>query len=162
YRANERWEELVGVYRMRIELAEEPGQSEELYAQMAEVYEEKLGQVDNAIAAYREVLALDPTSSRALGALDGLLTRQEKWDELAENLETQLGLADTEEEQGRLMLRLAELRETKMNQVPEAIEGYRQVLERDVTNAQALSALERLGQDPAHELLIAEILEPLY
>lgn len=159
YRANERWTELVGVYRKRIELADDP---EPLYAQMAEVYEEKLGQVDDAIAAYREILALDPTSSLALGALDGLLSRQGKWEELAENLETQLGLADTEEAQGELMLRLAALRESRMGQVGEAIEGYRQVLERDPTNAQALSALERLGQDEAHELLIAEILEPLY
>lgn len=162
YRANERWEELVGVYRMRIDLADEPGQSEALYAQMAEVYEERLEKVDEAIAAYREILALDPTSRLALGALDGLLSRQEKWEELAENLETQLGLADTEEAQGRLMLRLASLRESKMGEVQEAIEGYRQVLERDPTNAEALGALERLGRDEAHELLIAEILEPLY
>jgi tetratricopeptide (TPR) repeat protein len=162
YRANERWDALVGVYRKRIDLAEEPGQSEGLYAQMAEVYEEKLGQVDDAIAAYREILALDPTSGLALGALDGLLSRQGKWEELAENLETQLGLADTEEAQGELMLRLAALRESQMGQVAEAIEGYRQVLERDPTNVQALSALERLGRDAAHELLIAEILEPLY
>lgn len=162
YRAHERWEELIGVYRMRIDLAVDPGQSEALYAQMAEVFEERLDKIEEAIAAYREILALDPTSRLALGALDGLLSRQGKWEELAENLETQLGLADTEEAQGKLMLRLASLRESKMGEVQEAIEGYRQVLERDPTNAEALSALERLGQDEAHELLIAEILEPLY
>ncbi len=162
YRANERWDALVTVYRRRIELSDDPSRSETLYAQMAEVYEQKLGQVDDAIAAYREILTIDPTSRLALGALDGLLSRQGKWDELAENLETQLGLADTEEAQGELMLRLAGLREREMGQVEEAIEGYRQVLERDPSSAAALSALERLGQTPAHELLIAEILEPLY
>ncbi len=162
YRANERWDALVGVYRRRIELASDPRQSETLYAQMAEVYEQKLGRVDDAIAAYREILTIDPTSRLALGALDGLLSRQGKWEDLAENLETQLGLADTEEAQVDLMLRLAALRESQMGQVEEAIEGYRQVLERDPGSKAALSALERLGQKPAHELLIAEILEPLY
>ncbi len=162
YRANERWAALVQVYRRRIELAADPSETESLYAQMAEVYEEKLEQPAEAVAAYREILAIDPTSQLALAALDGLLSRQANWDELAENLETQLGLAETEEQQIDLMLRLAELREQQMGQVEEAIEGYRQVLERDPANASALGALERLGEQDAHELLIAEILEPLY
>jgi tetratricopeptide (TPR) repeat protein len=43
---------------------------------MAEVYEQKLGQPEEAIAAYREVLSLDPASALALTALDALFTRQ--------------------------------------------------------------------------------------
>ncbi len=49
-----------------------------------------------------------------------------------------------------------------MDQVEVAIEGYRSVLERDPTNAQALAALERLGRDARYELVIADLLEPLY
>jgi tetratricopeptide (TPR) repeat protein len=162
YRKNARWQQLIGVYRRRIELADEGTNREELYAQMAQVFEERLGRPDDAIAAYREVLALDPASGVALSALDGLFTRQESWHELAENLETQLTLAETEESQIALMLRLAALRESRMDEVELAIEGYRQVLEREPTNGAALGALQRLGELPAYELAIAEILEPLY
>jgi tetratricopeptide (TPR) repeat protein len=162
YRRTEHWDELIGVFRRRIELTGDGNERESLYAQMAQVYEERLGKPDDAIAAYREVLALDPTSQVALGALDGLFTRQSMWSELSENLETQLGLAETEEAQLALMLRLAALREGKMSEVEAAIEGYRQVLDRDPINEVALGALERLGQDEAHALAIAEILEPLY
>lgn len=162
YRRTGHWEELIGVFRKRIELAQDGGDREAIYAQMALVFEEKLGKPDDAIAAYREVLSLDPTSQVALHALDGLFTRSGLWSELAENLETQLGLADTDESQLQLMLRLAALREGEMKQVEAAIEGYRQVLDRDPTNRQALGALERLGQGSAHALAIAEILEPLY
>ncbi len=162
YRRTEHWEELIGVFRRRIDLTGDGTESEALYGQMAQVYEERLGKPDDAIAAYREVLALDPASQVALAALDGLFTRQGQWAELAENLETQLGLADTEDAQLALMLRLAALREGEMRQVDAAIEGYRQVLDRDPVNEQALSALERLGKDEANELVIAEILEPLY
>jgi tetratricopeptide (TPR) repeat protein len=162
YRRTGRWEDLVGVYRRRIELVEDAGEREALYAQMAQVYEEKLGKPDDAIQAYREVLALDPTSRVALDALDGLFTRRNGWSELAENLETQLGLADTDEAQLGLMLRLAALREQQMGQLDLAVEGYRQVLDRDPTNRQALSALERLGAEENNALVIAEILEPLY
>ena len=162
YRRTGRWEDLIGVYRKRIELAETGTEREALYAQMAGVYEERLGKPDEATLAYREVLTLDPTSQLALGALESLFTRQRMWSELAENLETRLGLAESEEEQIRLMLRLASLREKEMGYPDNAIEGYRQVLERDPANAEALEALERLGKAPAHELAISEILEPLY
>ena len=162
YRGTGHWEELISVFRRRIELAQEGAESEAIYAQMAQVYEEKLGKPDEAIAAYREVLALDPTSQVALNALDGLFTRRGLWTELADNLETQLGLADTDDAQRELMLRLASLREGQMGQADAAIEGYRQVLDRDPTNQAALGALERLSADTKHSLAIAEILEPLY
>ncbi|HWP10151.1 MAG TPA: tetratricopeptide repeat protein [Polyangiaceae bacterium] len=162
YRRTARWEDLIGVFRRRIELVEDAGEREGLYAQMAAVFEEKVGKPDEAILAYREVLALDPTSRVALDALDALFTRRAMWAELAENLEVQLGLADTDEGQLRLMLRLAALREREMGQVDLAIEGYRQVLDREAANAEALSALERLGRDERYGLSIAEILEPLY
>jgi golgin subfamily B member 1 len=162
YRRTERWNDLISVFRKRIELALDARDREELYGQMAAVYEEKLGQPEQAIAAYREVLASDEASQVALQALDALFSRQGMWPELAENLEAQLGLAETEEAQLALMLRLAQLREEKMGQVEQAIEIHRQVLERDATNEQALAALERLGKEPTHELVIADILEPLY
>ncbi len=162
YWRTEHWEELVGVYRRRIELLRGSEDCEQLYAEMARVYEEKLSRPDEAIAAYREVLALDPTSGVALAALDGLFTRQGMWAELSENLEVQMGLVGTDEEVLPIMLRLANVRESRMGEHELAIEGYRQVLDRDPGNAEALGALERLSQSEEHALLIAEILEPLY
>ena len=60
------------------------------------------------------------------------------------------------------MLRLASLREQKMGEAEAAIEGYREVLDRDPTNEAALTSLERLGSNAEQELVIAEILEPHY
>lgn len=162
YRRTERWSDLISVFRRRIELAQEGTEREGLFAQMASVYEEKLGKPEDAILAYREVLAFDDTSEVALTALDGLFSRQGMWEELAENLEAQLRLSPIEEDQQNLMLRLAALRESKMAMVESAIDIYRQVLDRDAQNGPALAALERLGKLAEHELVIAEILEPLY
>ena len=91
----------------------------------------------------RQCFQIQGQALGALHQLDGLFTRSGLWSELAENLETQLGLADTDESQLALMLRLAALREGEMKQVEAAIEGYRQVLDRDPTNQAALGALER-------------------
>lgn len=158
----QRWTDLIGVVERRSEQTTDPERREALYVQMARIYDEQLGRPEDAVASYKRVLELDPSSHVALGALDALFTRQRMWSDLAENLEAQLSLATDDGVQTALMLRLAELRETSMNQIEQAIEGYRSVLERDVSNAQALSALERLGRDANYELVIADLLEPLY
>ncbi len=158
----DRFEDLVGIYRKKIALSSEPGEVENSYADMAEVLEVQLGRPEDAVAAYEEILEDLPTSQRALSALDQLFTKLEKWEELAANLATQLSLAEEEGQTTALTLRLANLRETKMGQIESAIEGYREVLDADASQADALSALERLSANSAHELAIAEILEPLY
>jgi tetratricopeptide (TPR) repeat protein len=158
----QRWTDLIGVTERRIEQTNDPADREALYVRMARIYDEQLGCPEDAVASYKRVLDLDPASQTALGALDQLFTRQQMWSDLAENLEAQLALASEDQQQIALMLRLASLREAKMGQLEQAIEGYRQVLERDIQNADALGALERLGQDAAHELVIADLLEPLY
>ncbi|MGZ6093888.1 MAG: tetratricopeptide repeat protein, partial [Polyangiales bacterium] len=162
YLRTERWNDLIKVVQKRIDLADDAGAREALYGRMASIYEERLGKPEDAIASWREVLSIDPTSTRALAALEGLYSRQERWTDLADNLEAQLRLAETDEAQIQLMLRLAQLRETRMSEVEQAIEIYRQVLEREPQSAEALAALERLGKEPKHEQPIAEILEPLY
>lgn len=161
YRGAKRWEDLISVFRRRIDLSEAEEDSTRLHAQLASVYEEKLGRPDDAILAYREVLAIDPTSDAALSALDGLYSRGQLWRELGDNLETRLKLADTEEKQRTLMLRLGALFENELGQVDRAIETYREVLERDAYDQGALGALERLARGE-YELGISEILEPLY
>jgi tetratricopeptide (TPR) repeat protein len=162
FRTAERWTDLVQVYRKRIDLSIDEQERERLYSEMAMLLDEMLQQPEQAIAAYREVLAFAPTSLLALGALDALFERQQRWTDLAENIEARLNLVDSEDEQLALVLRLASLRETKMSDVDGAVDGYRQVLDRDPMNQVALAALERLGADPEHELMISEILEPLY
>ncbi len=158
----ERWSDLIGVFERRLEQADLPEERERLLGQMAETYDQRLGRPDDAVASYQKVLEVDPGSQRALTALDAIFTRQKSWTSLAENLEAQLALAQTDEAQLALMLRLAILRETEMDQVDVAIEGYRQMLERDPAHAAALERLERLGTLPKHELAIADMLEPLY
>ena len=158
----QRWEDLIGVVERRIEQTGDARDREALYATTAQIYDERLGRPEDAVAAYKKVLDLEPGSDRALRALDDLFTRQKMWSDLAENLEAQLALAADDDAQLALMLRLSALQEREMGLVDVAIEGYRQVLERAPTNAQALASLERLGHDGRYELTIADLLEPLY
>ncbi|MGH7327784.1 MAG: tetratricopeptide repeat protein, partial [Polyangiaceae bacterium] len=158
----ERWSELIGVVERRIERAVEAQDREALYSRIAQIYDERLGLPEEAVAAYQKVLEIDPGGDAALRALDALFTRQKEWGKLAEILESQLALVTTDDAQVTLMLRLSALREREMGLVDIAIEGYREVLDRSPSNAEALAALERLGLDEKYELTIADLLEPLY
>lgn len=162
YRKAERWQDLLAVYRRRLDITSDPDAHDEILVGIALVYEEMLADNDAAVRTYREMLERDPANRRALESLDRLFTRLERWDDLSENLQLRLSLVESPEQQTELQLRLALLREEKMNDVPTAIEIYRQILSRDPSNVDAIGALERLVETPAHAPTIAEILEPVY
>lgn len=162
FRRTERWKDLVGVLRRRVEQTFDVQEKEELLSQMATIQDQFLEDPAGAVSVYREVLELDPTSQLALGSLDDLFARQEMWTELADNVERQLELSSDPEQQIELMLRSAQLRETRMNATEAAVEIYREVLHREQTNVVALSSLERLLEQEDQQVVIAEILEPIY
>ncbi|MBI2894767.1 MAG: tetratricopeptide repeat protein [Deltaproteobacteria bacterium] len=162
FNRTERWQDLIRVYRKKAELTFDATQKEAIFGQMAFIYDEMLSDPAEAITCHREILAIDATSEKALRALDSLFRRQEMWPDLADNLTQQLSLAADDAAAQTLQLRLASLREKQMGQVEAAIEIYREVIEKDSSNDEALTALERLQSIPAHELTIATILEPIY
>ena len=140
-----------------------PSEREALYAPMAQIYDERLGRPEDAVAAYRRSSSSTRRAHARSRALDALFTRQKMWSELAENLEAQLALADDDEAQLALMLRLAALRETRDGPGRRRDRGLPPgPRARRRRTPQALAALERLGTDAEHELAIADLLEPLY
>ncbi len=162
YRGAQRWLELVGILRMRVEAMADPDDKIGVLAEMARIQADLLEDAEQAITLQNEILELDPSSRRALGALDDLLGRQGKWSDLADNVERQLAMTDDAHEQTELLLRLAELREQRLSSTNSAIEIYRDVLANDASNPAALGALERLLESAEHQATVADILEPIY
>ena len=162
YRGAQRWHELVGILRMRVEATADPDDKIGVLAEMARIQADLLEDAEQAIRLQNEILELDPSSRRALGALDDLLARQGNWTDLADNVERQLAMTDDAHEQTALLLRLADLREQRMDSTVSAIEIYRDVLANDASNPAALGALERLLESAEHQATVADILEPIY
>jgi tetratricopeptide (TPR) repeat protein len=162
YTRGEQWPELLEVYRRKADLSADAEEREGLFFRMAYIFEEMLGNLPEAISTYKEVLAQDDANLRALKALDRLFQTQGQWHELADNLSRQLSLATEASETIELSLRLAHLRETELSETAAAVDTYRQVLELDFGNDEAVAALERLIQNEEHQLTVAQILEPIY
>jgi tetratricopeptide (TPR) repeat protein len=163
YTRREQWADLLEIYRRKVDLSTEPEERETLYFQIAYLQEEMLGQHEDAIATYREIVAADDTNLKAYKSLDRLHFQLENWHDLADNLSRQLELTlDDNQEQVTLRLRLAELREAKLEQTAAAVDTYREVLELDPDNEHATLALERLLGLEDHQQAVAQILEPIY
>ena len=161
---DEKYTELLDVYRRKAEIAEAPDERLQILFRIASIHEEMLNQPAEAIRAYGDVLAQDPDNLAALRALDRLYVAGQHWQDLGDNLTRQLTLCDDDDDRVPLLVRLASLRETHLKEPAAAIETYRQVLELDATNLPATAALERLlaAAGGEHELTIATILEPIY
>ncbi len=161
FREASRWDDLIGVYRRRLALTSDPAESERLQREMAGIFVSKLNSPEQAIAVYKGILE-EQHSAAASEALDALFESQERWGDLADNLESRLGLIMDDGERVNMLLRISALREGKLSDVHAAADGYRQALEIDPQNAAALGALERLSETAEDPLLIAEVLEPIY
>ena len=162
YTRTERWPDLVETLKKKAELVEGVEAREAIHSHIATILEEAIGNQDDAIAAWKEVLGDNPSSLVALRALDRLFLQKGLALDLADNLQRQLDLAADPDQQVALLWRLGQLRETNLADVSAAIETYRRLLELEPAHAQTIDALEGLLALPEHELALAELLDPVY
>jgi golgin subfamily B member 1 len=162
FSAHERYVDLLEIYRRKVDICDEQDERLNILFRIAAIYEEMLQNREEAISTYNEILSHDGDNLRALRALDRLYVDTEQWQELADNLSRQLIICESDIERVELLVRLAQLRESQLEEVAAAVETYRQVIELQADNAGAIAALERLISHEDHELAIAQILEPIY
>ncbi len=162
YSLSEQWPELLSIERRKLELTEDPAAKEALQFEIARLLEEKLERPAEAIGVYNEILEHDEQNLQALIALQRLYQHEEQWTELAETIERQLALTESVEEQIALRKRLGQLHVVALGNTAQAIEAYRQILEQNPDDEEALTALEELMAEPDFRATIADILEPIH
>lgn len=88
----ERWQDLVQVYREHLEVTADPAMKISLLGAMGYVLDKSLGDIPGAIAAYRDVLALEPRSLETALALARLYERAGQWDPAVQAIDHFLSL----------------------------------------------------------------------
>ncbi len=73
YELSDQWADLADVLESDLTLAENAGDKLSILARLGEVRQTKLGNVTEAMAAYRQALALDPSHAGSRAALEGML-----------------------------------------------------------------------------------------
>ena len=87
FSATERWTELVPILVREAEISQSPDEVLELKYRLGVVYQTRLGDVAQAIAAYREVLTAAPDHQATREALEGLFAAGVSQTEIGEILE---------------------------------------------------------------------------
>ncbi|HSN24723.1 MAG TPA: hypothetical protein VLT45_00510, partial [Kofleriaceae bacterium] len=130
-----------------------------LWARAAEIHEVQRNDLPRAIDAWRKVDESRPDDLVALAALDRLLAIEGRVPELVKVIERRADL--TEDAGVRLVLlhRVAALYEEVLEDKPNAITAYKNVLGVDDTDLAALDALERLYRDTDNAREMAVTLE---
>ena len=151
--------ELVVVVARRAELSDDDGVRLVLLHRVAALYEEVLDDRPAAITAYKNVLAVDDTDLAALDALERLYRLSEAPDaarDLAQTLERKIELTtDVTERQG-LRRSAAQVYETALHDVYQAIGQLTAVLDDDAADTTALAELDRIY---GHEKMWLELLD---
>ena len=154
--------ELLKIYRRRFEVSPYVGEKIAYAFKVASELAEHLDDVEGAITAVKHILDLEAESTAAYRQLDSLYIQAERWFDLAEVLAERVRLAETDTERTWLRLRLAEVREEKLEDVAGAVEVYHTILEAEPTNEDAVKQLERLFKNIDVRVAIARILLPAY
>jgi tetratricopeptide (TPR) repeat protein len=129
---------------------------------LGKLWEVDLDDAQRAIDAYRRVLDDVADDRDALGALERLYARQQSWSDLLENLRTQAALATDDAARTPLRLRIGALLAERLHEPESALEVYREVLEVEPGNTEAITAVRHLAEDDGHRAAAVEILEPLF
>ncbi len=128
--------------------------------QHAESLERQGQDVAGAIAAYKQVLAHEPSSPVALDGLERLYRRTEAWEPLVDILSRRADPAGDEVEDEaeivRLQLEIGSICDLRLFDAGRAIAAYARVLDREPANLVALRALEELYEkSEQHERCLA-------
>ncbi|MEY4577927.1 MAG: hypothetical protein RL701_2630, partial [Pseudomonadota bacterium] len=161
YGASGRAAQLFDTLQKRIALAIDPALRAELGLRLGFLADVRLHRTNDAIATYRGVLDDDPQNATAIAHLCSLYERLGLWSDLLDNLRLQISLADQAEERVRLRCRAGQVLLTRLLDVPEAIECFREALAEDPHASEALTALMELTREEAHRMQAAEVIEPL-
>jgi tetratricopeptide (TPR) repeat protein len=163
--ALERWESWFDLRELLDEEASravDPAARLALLRRSAKLDESALDNRSRAITTLRDALDVDLADRGTAAELERLLRAEELWSDLGEHLAGALERASEPAERDAVALRLADVLESKLADLPSAIDRYAEILERTPTQRDAVAALERIAADPDHRYRVAVILEPVY
>jgi tetratricopeptide (TPR) repeat protein len=141
-------ERVAGILTATAAAADAPMPRADILMEVARLHETQISDPVRAEAAYRQVLQLAPDDASialpASRALDRLYSQRGDGQQLRDTLRIEIELEDDPRTQRELRARLGELCEVVLSDPAGAIEPWRARLADDPTDAEALSALDRL------------------
>jgi tetratricopeptide (TPR) repeat protein/tRNA A-37 threonylcarbamoyl transferase component Bud32 len=122
-------------------------------------YEQKLGDAERALHAYRSVAASDPENDAAADGIIAIYRRMQAWPELAAFLVVPRGAATLPSKTRDRLAEAAEIFETRLGDMGRARELYAAVIREDPAHHRAADALARIAEKTGDPDLLISILD---
>lgn len=145
YRAGGQSRELRSLLLSRVSHAADDHERRGYLAELAELEEDVLDDVESAAARYRQILEGDPRDREALAAVDRLAVAGERWEEVADAIRRQCDVTDTAEERHDLTLRLGDVLALPLSDPRGALAAYGEVVGERPDSERAVEGLEGLA-----------------
>lgn len=159
--AAEQWSELVRVYREHADATADRNQKIGLLNAMGYVYDRSLADTRQAIAAYREMIALEPNAPDAVLALARLLERSSAWEEAAAALDHFLSLCSDPVQRSEELTRAGQILHQRLHASERAEVYLHGALELQPGHAPALVLLADIYRGRKDHPRLAATLEAL-
>jgi golgin subfamily B member 1 len=159
YFGQKMWSNLAALYRRSLARLRSPEDQTNLLFKLAELYEQKLGQADNAKTCLESILERAPRDLSALRKLEHLFEQKQQWAQLVEIYGKEMEATTDRQEKVSIGTKVGEIFLHKLRDTKQAEEAYRQVLSIDPENQTALDFLSdyyRKGQRSSDLLSILQ------
>jgi tetratricopeptide (TPR) repeat protein len=140
----EAWEELVRALELEAERTPDKAERAALSNRAAEIAEERLSDVEGAVARYKRVLAIDEKYAPALSGLGRLYYAAGRWEDLLSTYQLELAVTAPGPSTAALLYKMGELSEERVGRDDDAIRHFRAAVEADPRHLTAIRALVRL------------------
>ena len=135
------------------------GERRLLSLRLARVFADELGRSEQAVATYKQMLERDPADAEVAAALEAILRREDRRDDLRWLLELRVEHAADDDARARILSDWATLEEDVFESPERAIALYRRILEVHDSDPAALSTLPRLLLAQGNAAAAVEIIE---
>jgi len=146
YEATGRWRELADMLEVRMRTTTDPEKIAVLSSRLGWVKGEKLGELEEAMKSWQEVLRLNPKDLTALQALRGIYAASSEWEKLLQVLRKMVPLQEDMAGVKSLRFELAEILGEKLQRREEAIEAAKRALDIEPHTAVELERMSRIFQ----------------
>ncbi|MBI2372877.1 MAG: tetratricopeptide repeat protein [Deltaproteobacteria bacterium] len=156
-----RFEDLIDLYRRRLALTKDEGETTTLYLYIAEILSERLGNQHRAFQEVMKAARLAPRNLRIIDRLEALGDRTNRLDEVAVVIGDLILHQSDPQVRAALSVRLGQLQMGRLGSPERALACFRGALVDDGGNPEILGSLDELFRAQERFGQLAELLEEL-
>ncbi|MDP3279427.1 MAG: tetratricopeptide repeat protein [Deltaproteobacteria bacterium] len=153
--------ELSEILSQRLDIEVDGDERRKLALRLGRLFETALSDNQQAVDAYRRALDESTGDTEALRSLERLYRATDAHQDLLENLQTQVSVAENEPARNELRVQIGALQAGSLGDSAGALESYRDVLLSEPTRNEAIDAMQVLARDEGLRFEATQVLEPI-